>query len=136
MPTAYIKKLSKEKGISVNQLEKYWDEAKELAKKEGHEKDYAYITGIFKKIISKKDKKKINTNKINEITSVGNVANADGPSGKYLHRKKVKRNKNCPICQTNQFKPITDDEGDPAWICKGCFTITKRKERNKRILDD
>jgi hypothetical protein len=50
MPTPYIKKLSREDKGSVPALEKKWDEAKEAAGKQGHSKDYGYVTNIFKKM--------------------------------------------------------------------------------------
>lgn len=50
MPTAFIKKLAKEGKGSAKSLEKKWDEAKARAKEEGRGDDYAYITGIFKRM--------------------------------------------------------------------------------------
>lgn len=50
MPTAYIKKLAAEGQGTVAELEKKWDEAKELAEKQGHKDDYAYVTSIFQKV--------------------------------------------------------------------------------------
>lgn len=54
MPANYIQSLSKKYNISVDKLEKVWDRAKELAKDQGREDDFAYITGIFKKYIRNK----------------------------------------------------------------------------------
>lgn len=51
MPSSYVKKIAKEKGISEDRAEKLWDKAKALAKKEGKEEEYDYITGIFKKMV-------------------------------------------------------------------------------------
>lgn len=51
MPTAFIKKLSKEGKGTVPELEKKWDDAKEIAKKEGADDVYALTTSIFKKMI-------------------------------------------------------------------------------------
>lgn len=59
MPTAYIKKVSKETGKSVASLEKKWDAAIAKAKEEGHAENYAYITGIFKNMIKTKKKKSV-----------------------------------------------------------------------------
>ncbi len=50
MPTAYIKKLAEEGHGSVSALEKKWDKAKAIAADEGRADDYAYITGIFKRM--------------------------------------------------------------------------------------
>lgn len=50
MPTPYLKKIAKDKGKSVSEMEDLWNQAKAQAAKEGHAKDYAYITGIFKKM--------------------------------------------------------------------------------------
>lgn len=51
MPVNYIKKLSSDGKGSIASLESKWDKAKTLAKEQGHEGDFAYVTGIFKKMI-------------------------------------------------------------------------------------
>ena len=51
MPTPYIKKMAKKHKISVGKSEKYWDRAKESAKKQGKEDNYALITTIYQKMI-------------------------------------------------------------------------------------
>jgi hypothetical protein len=51
MPTGYVKKLAKKHKMSVGAAEKKWDRAKAAAKKEGHEEDYDYITGVFKNMM-------------------------------------------------------------------------------------
>lgn len=50
MPTPYVKKIAKDTGKSVAELERLWDRAKEEAAKAGHKNDYAYIMGIFKRM--------------------------------------------------------------------------------------
>lgn len=50
MPNSYLNKLSKDKKIPLSDLEKKWDKAKSLAKEEGHEEEWDYITAIFKKL--------------------------------------------------------------------------------------
>ncbi len=50
MPTPYIQKVAKDKGKPVSEIEALWAQAKEAAAKEGHAGDYAYITGVFKKM--------------------------------------------------------------------------------------
>jgi hypothetical protein len=60
MPTAYISKMAKEKNIPVDKLEKYWDKAKSLAKDSGHEEEFDYITGIFKKMIKEDEESAVN----------------------------------------------------------------------------
>ncbi len=58
MPTAYIKKMSEESGISIDKLESYWDKAKEIALKDRKETDenfWGYVTGIFKNIIGENE---------------------------------------------------------------------------------
>lgn len=54
MPTSYIMTLSRSGKGSVPELEKKWERAKSLAEEEGHAEDYAYITGIFNRMIGKK----------------------------------------------------------------------------------
>ena len=51
MPINYIKSLSKKYNINVEKLEKKWKQAKELAKEADRKDDYAYIVGIFKRLI-------------------------------------------------------------------------------------
>lgn len=51
MPSDYVKKLADKKGISVEKAEGYWDKAKTRAKEEGHDGEYDYITGIFKRMM-------------------------------------------------------------------------------------
>jgi len=58
MPTAYIKKMSDETGMSIKKLESYWDKAKEIALKDRNESDenfWGYVTGIFKNMIGEKE---------------------------------------------------------------------------------
>lgn len=59
MPTAYIKKTAKKTGKSVKQVESLWNEAKASAAEQGKADNYAYITGIFKKMIKGLDKKSL-----------------------------------------------------------------------------
>lgn len=47
MPTAYLKKLAKLNHTTVNKLEKFWSQAKEIAKSEGQGKQWGLITTIF-----------------------------------------------------------------------------------------
>jgi len=54
MPTPYINKMAKKHGISVDAAEKKWDEAKNAAKKQGQEGNYAYITKIFQSMVGEK----------------------------------------------------------------------------------
>jgi 3-oxoacyl-ACP reductase-like protein len=51
MPTPYVKKLAKEKGKSVAEVERLWDKAKDQAEKAGRKDDYAYITGILQHMV-------------------------------------------------------------------------------------
>ena len=53
MPTAYIKKLAKLNNISVNTLEKFWSQAKEIAKSEGQGNSWGLITSIFQNKLKK-----------------------------------------------------------------------------------
>ena len=51
MPTPYVKKLAKEKGKSVAEIERLWDKAKAQAERAGRKDDYAYITGILQHMV-------------------------------------------------------------------------------------
>lgn len=50
MPTAYVKKVASKHGTTVEKTEGKWKAAKKAAAKEGHKDNYAYVTGIFKKM--------------------------------------------------------------------------------------
>lgn len=56
MPASYVKKVAKDKGKSVSEMENLWTKAKDAAAKEGKANDYAYITGIFKRMAGVIDK--------------------------------------------------------------------------------
>ena len=63
MPTAFLKKMAKEKGYNLKTLEEFWDKAMDVAKKEKDpevEDYYAYVMGIFKNMIKGDESKKIN----------------------------------------------------------------------------
>jgi len=55
MPTSYIKKLHASGHGSIETLEKKWEEAKSQAAKEGQGGNFAYITGIFKRMAGIKE---------------------------------------------------------------------------------
>lgn len=48
---AYVSALAAKKGISVEKAEARWAKAKAQAEKQGRHEDWAYITGIFKKMM-------------------------------------------------------------------------------------
>lgn len=50
MPAPVLASLAKDRGISMERAEHLWGKAKKAAAKEGRTKDYAYITGIWKKM--------------------------------------------------------------------------------------
>ena len=51
MPATVIQSFSKKTGKSVEELEKLWKKAKKVAEEQGRKDDYAYIVGIFKKML-------------------------------------------------------------------------------------
>lgn len=51
MPAAIIKNFSKKSGKSEKEVEDLWKKAKSLAAKGGRKDDFAYITGILKKML-------------------------------------------------------------------------------------
>lgn len=50
MPKAYLEKVAKSQGIPLSDVGHKWDSAKKIARDAGHEEDWAYITGIFKRM--------------------------------------------------------------------------------------
>jgi len=57
MPQEFIKKLVSQGKGSKSELEALWKKAKEVAKESGKEDNFAYITGIFKKMAGIKEHK-------------------------------------------------------------------------------
>jgi len=55
MPANIVKSFAKDTGKSVPEVEKMWDKAKAMAADEGQEDNYAYITGILKKMLGIKE---------------------------------------------------------------------------------
>jgi hypothetical protein len=51
MPSTIVKSFADKTGKSIEDVERLWGQAKVLASKEGHSGDYAYITGILKKML-------------------------------------------------------------------------------------
>lgn len=51
MPSNVVKSFAEKTGKSEEEVEKLWDKAKDIAKKEGEEENYAYITGVLKKML-------------------------------------------------------------------------------------
>ena len=50
MPAALVKSFAHKGGKSVEDVERHWDKAKEIAKQQGHEGEYGYIVGILKRM--------------------------------------------------------------------------------------
>lgn len=51
MPQPYVQKMAKKHGVTVDKAEQKWAAAKKAAAAEGHGEDFAYVTGIFKKMM-------------------------------------------------------------------------------------
>jgi hypothetical protein len=51
MPTPVIKSFAEKTGKSVAVVDKLWNKAKEVASEAGEAENYAYITGILKKML-------------------------------------------------------------------------------------
>jgi hypothetical protein len=51
MPNAVINSFAEKTGKSVAEVDKLWNKAKESAKESGQGENYAYITGILKKML-------------------------------------------------------------------------------------
>lgn len=88
MPNAYIQKLSDQGKGSISDLEKKWSRAKEIASVEGKSDDYAYITGIFKKMIKEnltfREFFSIIISEEGEPTTSVGSGGVDNPEGKKL----------------------------------------------------
>lgn len=51
MPSNIVKSFAQKTGKSEKEVDDLWNKAKEIAKDEGHEEEYDYITGILKKML-------------------------------------------------------------------------------------
>jgi hypothetical protein len=51
MPPALVKSLAQQAGTSEERAERLWKEATKAAEEQGRKDDYAYITGIFKRML-------------------------------------------------------------------------------------
>ena len=51
MPSSIVLSFAKQTNKSVEEVEELWNKAKESAKEQGQENNYAYITGILKKML-------------------------------------------------------------------------------------
>ncbi len=77
MPTAYIKKLAKLNKKHISTIEKYWSQAKQIAKSENMSKNWGLITTIFK-----------NKLKANGLKVVGNYIISSSVPNSFKHKKK------------------------------------------------
>lgn len=51
MPVPYLIKLAKKHHMPLAKAEEYWEKAKKAAEKAGKSRDWAYVTGIFKRMM-------------------------------------------------------------------------------------
>ena len=88
MPTAYLKKMSEKTGKSLSSLESSWEEAKHQAEHDGHAENYAYITTIFKNMVSAGVE--ANMNHVTAAVSVADmIANVAGLLSRLLPNAKL-----------------------------------------------
>lgn len=73
MPTPYIKKLANKHHTSVGKSEGRWEKAKQQAAKQGHSEDFAYITGIYKKMMGE-DVSEMSLKQFLQITEMDDVS--------------------------------------------------------------
>lgn len=55
MPSNVVKSFADKTGKSTQEVEELWDKAKGIAKETGEEENYAYITGVLKKMLGLKE---------------------------------------------------------------------------------
>lgn len=51
MPSSVVKSFADKTGKSVQEVDKLWNKAKEIAAEQGQPENYALITGILKKML-------------------------------------------------------------------------------------
>ena len=127
MPNAYLQKLAKTTDKPIKELERLWVEAKALASKEGKKDNFAYITGIFKKMIGE-------SLNINEMT-YGDMLNNIPEGPVYLKNPVIKRLPKCN-CGGQKFNASVNREGNPVWICLSCLQLHKRETRKRSVTNE
>ena len=113
MPSGFVRKISKETGKSVREIEKLWGRAREIASEEFGKnpddfgaKEYAYMTGIVKNMLGL-DEERINPANflkseksakeyIKETLSSGSFGSIGEPGGLYP--------------PSNEFDPTEEDD--------------------------
>lgn len=97
MPNAYIQKLAKKGKFDEDELERRWSKAKKLAADKGEAGNYAYVTGIFKRMVGEA----LTFAELDAILVVEDGApvtavasgGVDNPEGKKLTKKVARRKK-------------------------------------------
>jgi len=103
MPANVIKSFAQETGKSAEEVEKLWDKAKEIAKDEGQDENYAYITGILKKML-----------KINETVLSGDLGtHPDTALFKSPKKKKKRMSFKEYVLTTDQTDTFIKEKGEP-----------------------
>lgn len=97
MPNAYIQKLAGKGKHSEDELERRWKKAKGLAADRGEGDNYAYITGIFKRMVGENlTYRELHAILVVEdgapVTAVA-AGGVDAPEGKKLTKKVARRKK-------------------------------------------
>lgn len=75
MPNSMVQSFAKKTGKSVDRVEHLWDKAKKIATDAGRTDDYAYITGVLKKMLGLKESLSDEVIKIFEDTKIAGWKN-------------------------------------------------------------
>jgi hypothetical protein len=98
MPNPYVKKIAAKGEHSEDEVERRWKKAKKLAADRGESGNYAYITGIFKRMVGEA----LTYSELHAIlvveegeptTAVGDGTRVDNPEGPRLTKKVARRKK-------------------------------------------
>ena len=130
MPTDYIKTIAKEQHKSINSLEKIWNIAKEKAKKEDKEDNYAYITQIFKNMAGITESI-ANTyaylHNVNKTTLIESIIKAyENPPISYTIDIAVLENNENTIIELNDFFCFIEEANSKIYPCTYFDTVNKR----------
>lgn len=104
MPNATVKKVSEICDKPIDEVEKLFSQAEELAKEQGKEKNYSYIMGIFKKSLGKECLAKLKWD-IEESIILNNISNLITESLKI----KISKSNKLKICQEIYKEKLVKD---------------------------
>ena len=111
MPVPIIKKMVEKLKMSVKEAEDKWQDAKTLAEKQGMGEKYGYVIAILKKLLGKKDVRKLGWQAFVDYVIVSNSVLVQGKKSEGLDWKKLQGKFNLNISDiklSNVLRKLAD----------------------------